>query len=80
MEDMAEICKLAVETCAWPLYEIVDGEWHLSYEPAEKLPIERFLEKQGRFKHMFKKDNEWMIEEAQKYVDSKWEKLKSKCK
>jgi len=80
MEDMAEICKLAVETCAWPLYEIVDGEWHLSYEPAEKLPIERFLENQGRFKHMFKKDNEWMIEEAQKYVDSKWEKLKSKCK
>ena len=79
MEDLAEICKLAVETCVWPLYEIEDGVWHLTYEPAKKLPVERFLEKQGRFKHMFKKDNEWMIEDAQKYVDDKWEKLKARC-
>jgi len=79
MEDMAEICKLAVETCVWPLYEFDNGTWRLNYEPAKKLPVERFLEKQGRFKHMFRKGNEWMIEEAQAYVDKKWEKLKEKC-
>jgi len=79
MEDMAEICKLAVETCVWPLYEFEDGVWRLNYEPKKKLPVEDFLAKQGRFKHMFRKGNEWMIEDAQKYVDEKWEKLKSKC-
>lgn len=79
MEDLAEICKLAVDTCVWPLYEIEDGVWRLNYEPAKKLPIERFLEKQGRFKHMFAKGNEWMIEDAQKYVDDQWEKLKTRC-
>jgi len=79
MEDMAEICKLAVETCVWPLYEFEDGVWRLNYEPKKKLPVEDFLARQGRFKHMFRKGNEWMIEDAQKYVDEKWEKLKSKC-
>ena len=79
MEDLAEICKLAVDTCVWPLYEIEDGVWRLNYEPAKKLPVERFLKKQGRFKHMFAKGNEWMIEDAQKYVDDQWEKLKNRC-
>lgn len=79
MEDLAEICKLAVDTCVWPLYEIEDGQWRLTYEPSKKLPVERFLEKQGRFRHMFAKGNEWMIEEAQSYVDSQWEKLKARC-
>ena len=79
MEDLAEICKLAVDTCVWPLYEIEDGVWRLNYEPAKKLPVERFLEKQGRFKHMFAKGNEWMIEDAQKYVDDQWENLKNRC-
>lgn len=79
MEDLAEICKLAVETCVWPLYEVENGVWRLNYRPAKKLPVEKFLEKQGRFKHMFAKGNEWMLEEAQKYVDDQWEKLRRKC-
>ena len=79
-EDLAEICQLAVDTCAWPMYEIIDGTWNLTYEPKKKLPIEEFLKKQGRFKHMFRKGNEWMIEETQKYVDEQWEKLLSRCR
>ena len=62
------------------LYEIENGEWKLSYEPKKKLPVEEFLKKQGRFKHMFEPGNEWMIEETQKYVDAKWEKLLARCK
>ena len=79
MEDLAEICRLAVDTCVWPMYEIIEGTWHLTYEPRKKLPVEEFLKKQGRFKHMFKKGNEWMIEEAQAYVDQKWEELLERC-
>ena len=29
--DIIEICKLAVETCYWPLFEVIDGKWILSY-------------------------------------------------
>ena len=74
-EDLMQINKLAVETCYWPLYEIIDGKYKINYKPAKKLPIEEFLKPQKRFKHMFKPGNEWMIEEFQKEVDKRWEEL-----
>ena len=78
-ENLAEICKLAVDTCVWPLYEIENGVWRLTYEPRRKLPVEAFLSKQGRFRHMFAKGSEWMIRKAQEYVDEQWEKLLQRC-
>lgn len=77
---LPELCRLAVETCVWPLYEIINGELKVSYIPKKKLPIEDFLKLQNRFSHMFKAGNEWMIEDAQKYVDVEWEKLLEKAK
>lgn len=77
--DMVDICKLAVETCYWPLFEVVDGKWILNYEPKKKLPIEDFLRKQGRFKHLFKAGNESLIEDFQNEVDRRWEDLLNKC-
>ena len=79
-EKLPEICKLAVETCVWPLFEVIDGVWHLSYEPKNKRPVEEYLRLQGRFRHMFKPGNEWMIEATQKNVDENWEKLLAKCR
>ncbi len=77
--DLALICKMAVDTCVWPLYEIDHGQWRLTYEPKHKLPVEEFMKLQGRFRHCFQPGNEWTIEEAQKYVDEKWEALLAKC-
>ena len=74
-EDLMQINKLAVETCYWPLYEIENGKYKVTYKPAKKLPIEEFLKPQKRFAHMFKPGNEWMIEEFQKEVDRRWEEL-----
>ena len=78
--EIMEICRLAVETCFWPLYEVIDGEWHLSYEPKKKLPLEEFLKTQGRFKHLFKKKNAHLLEQFQQEIDYNWEKLLDKCK
>ena len=74
-DDLMLINKLAVETCYWPLYEIIDGKYVVNYKPKNKLPIEEFLKPQKRFKHMFKPGNEWMIEEFQKEVDTRWQEL-----
>ncbi len=74
-----EICKLAVETCYWPLFEVDHGKWTLSYEPKKKLPIEDFLRSQGRFKHLFKPGNEDLIQQFQAEVDRRWEDLQFKC-
>ena len=72
---LMEMNKLAVDTCYWPLYEVVDGKYKITYKPAKKLPIEEFLRPQRRFKHMFKPGNEWMIEEFQAEVDRRWQEL-----
>ncbi len=74
-EDLMSINKLAVDTCYWPLYEVIDGVYKINYKPAKKLPIEDFLKPQRRFKHLFKPGNEWMIEAFQKEVDERWESL-----
>ena len=70
-----KINELAVKTCYWPLYEVVDGKYKITYKPAKKLPIEEFLRPQKRFRHMFKPGNEWMIEEFQTEVDKRWNEL-----
>ena len=72
---LMQINKLAIDTCYWPLYEIENGKYKITYKPAKKLPIEEFLRPQRRFKHMFKPGNEWMIEEFQKEVDKRWQEL-----
>ncbi|RGY58592.1 pyruvate ferredoxin oxidoreductase, partial [Fusobacterium ulcerans] len=55
------------------------GEWKLSYRPKVKLPVEEFLKKQGRFKHLFKPQNRHIIDRIQKDVDLKWERLLKRC-
>ena len=77
--DIIEFCKLGVETCYWPLFEVVDGKWILNYEPKKKLPLEDFLRKQGRFKHLFKSGNEHLIEAFQAETDRRWEELLTRC-
>ena len=77
--DILEICQLAVDTCFWPLFEVIDGEWIVNYVPKKKLPIEDFLRPQRRFKHLFKKGNEDLLEAFQKEVDRRWEDLLFRC-
>lgn len=78
-QDIMEICRLGVETCYWPLFEVTEGKWEISYRPKQKLPIEEFLSRQGRFKHLFKKGNEQLIVAFQEEVDRRWEELQERA-
>jgi pyruvate ferredoxin oxidoreductase beta subunit len=70
-----ELAKIAVDTCVWPLYEVEDGKYKLNYKPKEKKPILEWIKPQGRFRHLFKEENAWVLEEFQKKVDEEWEEL-----
>ena len=72
---LMEVAKLAVETCIWPLYEIVDGKLTMSYIPKKKLPVEDYMKMQGRYSHLFTKGNEHLIADYQKQVDKEWQLL-----
>ena len=75
IDDSIMLSRLAVETCYWPLYEIEDGVTKITFTPKEKKPIVEFLKTQGRFKHLFKPENEWVIKKFQEDVDKEWERL-----
>lgn len=71
------IAKLAVETGMWILYEIEDGVLRITKRVVNKKPVEEYLQKQGRFKHLT--DKEFKI--MQEHVDSEIERLEKweKC-
>jgi pyruvate ferredoxin oxidoreductase beta subunit len=78
-DDSIMLSKLAVDTCYWPLYEVENGVTRITYRPKEKKSIVDFLKPQGRFKHLFKPENEWMIKKLQEDVDSEWERLQKEA-
>ncbi|MBI5196658.1 MAG: pyruvate ferredoxin oxidoreductase [Nitrospirae bacterium] len=77
-DDAIQLSRLAVETCYWPLYEIEDGVTKITVTPKEKKPIADFLKPQGRFKHLFAPENEWMLKKIQEDIDKEWAGLQ-KC-
>jgi pyruvate ferredoxin oxidoreductase beta subunit len=78
-DDTIELTQLGVDTCYWPLYEVENGEWKLTYKPREKPPIEEWLKRQGRFRHLFKPQNRHLIGQLQDEIDRRWEELLALC-
>ncbi|HDY71653.1 MAG TPA: pyruvate ferredoxin oxidoreductase, partial [Nitrospirae bacterium] len=70
-----ELCRLAADTCFWPIYEYENGKLKINYRPKEKKPVTEFLKTQGRFKHLFSPQNEALIERIQENIDREWEML-----
>jgi pyruvate ferredoxin oxidoreductase beta subunit len=79
MPETMEIARMAVDTCFWPLFEVENGNWKMNYKPREKAPLNDWLSKQGRFRHLFRPENEHMLAELQSAVDERWEDLLWRC-
>jgi pyruvate ferredoxin oxidoreductase beta subunit len=74
-----ELTRLAVETCFWPLVEVDQGVWRLTYRPKEKRPLVDFLKDQGRFKHLFAAENASVLARLQRDVDRTWQAIEARC-
>ena len=74
-----EIARLAVETCVWPLYEVVECRWKLTRKIKEKKPITEFYKTQNRFRHLLKPENEELVGKIQEEVDRRWHDLLQRC-
>jgi len=65
------LARLAVQTKAFPLYEVENGERYiLSVEP-EAIPVSEYLRPQGRFAFLREGD----MERIQENVEREWERL-----
>jgi pyruvate ferredoxin oxidoreductase beta subunit len=81
-----ELSRLAVETCIFPLWEAVNGEYQLStpskvmaLAPQKKKPVKEYLQVQGRFRHLFTPKHEKVLDEIQRQTDARWQRLLKKC-
>lgn len=68
-----ELSILAVESNVFPLYEIENGTTYTINHQPRRLPVQEYLLKQGRFKHL----NEEQIAQIQKEVDQEWKRLQA---
>lgn len=72
-----EVCRLAVETGMWLLYEVENGEFKLSPVTKAALkkrkPVREYLRMQGRFRHLTDEE----IEMIQRHIDERCKRLES---
>ena len=73
------LVNAAVESRFWPLYEVVDGRYRLTYIPSRTVPVEEWLRPQTRFKHLFEPEDDELLAEIQRRVDAEWADLLDKC-
>lgn len=72
--ETVEIGRLAVRTGVWPLKEYIDGRVVHTKIPSQRLPVEEYLRKQGRFAHLFSPErNETLLQDIQGRVDAYWQ-------
>jgi pyruvate/2-oxoacid:ferredoxin oxidoreductase beta subunit len=66
-----EIGRLAVESGVFPLVEVIDGRWHITHEPSW-IPVEKYLEPQGRFRNM----GEEQIKAFKEWIQWRWQGIR----
>jgi pyruvate ferredoxin oxidoreductase beta subunit len=69
------VVDAAVESCFWPLYEVVDGTYRLTYRPRRIAPIEDWLGSQKRFAHLTGP----IVDQIQEQVHADWAALLARC-
>jgi pyruvate ferredoxin oxidoreductase beta subunit len=70
-QDAIKYGRLAVDSCVFPLYEVVHGKYRLTYRPQRIIPVREYLDGQGRFRHLTDKE----IEQIQIMASSDYQKI-----
>lgn len=69
-QNSIKVARLAVQTRAFPLYEVEDGVKYTINQGGDK-PVKEYLRTQNRFRHLKDED----IEHIQEYIDTEWKRL-----
>ena len=74
-EKTIRMARLAVETRLFPLYEVDDGVYRITFPVSSPKPVEEYLKLQGRFAHLFQPQNAAELEAIKKGVDENYRRL-----
>jgi pyruvate ferredoxin oxidoreductase beta subunit len=67
--------RLGVETRFFPLYEVEDGAYRITFPVASPKPVEEYLKLQGRYAHLFLPQNAAELEAVKMGVDMNYKRL-----
>ena len=70
-----EISRLAVQTRLWPLYEYDHGVYRINIVVKKPKPLEEYLKTQGRFRHLLRPENRWVLEKLKESIEEQWNRL-----
>jgi pyruvate ferredoxin oxidoreductase beta subunit len=73
-----ELAKLAIETGIWPLKEAIHGVVRHTYIPNRFTPVEKYLQPQRRFRHLFEPvRQDERLRKMQQQIDSYWQSVRA---
>lgn len=73
-EESVSLGKLAVKTGVFPLYEVVNGKYRLTYNAEPLRPVKDYIKAQGRFRHL----TDDMIGQIEERVQKEYYEIKDK--
>ena len=77
VSDTVELAREVVDCGLWYLAEYYDGEFHINKRPSEFSPVEHYIKRQGRFKHLDENDLRQIVEGRNKkwrVIDASWKR------
>lgn len=77
-----KVVEAAVNCCYFPLYEVEKGKTALNYDPEKmgrKIPVLDWLSMMGRTKHLQKDIYREVVEDLQKEVDRRYQRLQARA-
>jgi pyruvate ferredoxin oxidoreductase beta subunit len=77
--ETLDILNAAVDSCFWPLYEVVEGRYRLTHVPETIRPLEDWLRPQARFAHLLRPESAGYLEQIRHQVIDDWEALQRLC-
>jgi pyruvate ferredoxin oxidoreductase beta subunit len=76
---LPQVLDAAVDSLYWPLYEVVDGHYRLTYSPQKIVDIEEWLRPQKRFAHLLRPENGELVDEIRSQIERDWLALLELC-
>lgn len=76
-----KVVEAAVNSNFFPLYEVEQGITTITYDPEarnKKVPLTEWLKYMGKTKHLLKEENKDLLEELEREVKLRWQRLKAR--
>lgn len=75
MDSSIEVCRAAVRTNFFPLWECEEGEYRITQKVSKPKPIADFTKLMGKYHHL----DEQMLKEFQRIVDKRFKLVQTLC-